>query len=529
LTLGLAAFVTAAAACLPRGAPPSGRQVVADRQATLQAIVPPNGDGVLRILILEPGAVADTHDLYLVSVDVGSGPPTEQLLVSDADPQDDFGCRDMVAPCSLIDPIGALWVYKKSGGLVRVDPFTGEQRDVPYLPPRSPSGQRFFLTKGGLGGITGGTLYDASGGMMDIDLTPAAGGLGVSHGMTSGFFGEDFYYVTPPGTLMRIPASGPAEQLATGVAGFQGSPTPDRVLLFLSRMTSEPGVQAISVLDPLTGGETALPFSSLYDFSASPDGHWLLHPDSSSGSFTFLDFRTGVQQVVAVPDLGPYPFVFPAWRPGTSQAWFTAISDDTPIVWIVSPGESPISVPGVGLAGVGNLSWEQNVFTADGAHWFFTSSSFPTNTPLIEVGSADDPTGPGVPVNPEGTSLGGGWLLADGRLLTSVYTESQPRSDVFAVDLDTGESVQLAERGRIAAVGKTRFVGMFHFDPNYRGDLTTVELDSGRQTILAPEFAVTAFVEPQEDDLVPPGAGIVYQFQARTDSPYDGIWVVNSP
>ena len=42
LTLGLAALAAAMSACLPRGAPPAGRQAVADRQATLEAIVPPN-------------------------------------------------------------------------------------------------------------------------------------------------------------------------------------------------------------------------------------------------------------------------------------------------------------------------------------------------------------------------------------------------------------------------------------------------------------------------------------------------------
>ena len=59
--------------------------------------------------------------------------------------------------------------------------------------------------------------------------------------------------------------------------------------------------------------------------------------------------------------------------------------------------------------------------------------------------------------------------------------------------------------------------------------MTTVEVDSGRQTILAPEFAVTAFVEPQGANLAPPGSQIACRFQAPDDSPYDGIWVVNSP
>ncbi len=523
LTLGIAALTAAMAACLPRGAPPEGRQVVADRQATLEAIVPPNGDGVLRILILKPGTAAGTQDLYLVSVGAGGGPPSEQLLVADANPQDDFGCVDMVAPCSLIAPSGMLWVYTNDNGLVRINPFTGAQLAFSSLPQGSASGQRSFS-----GNASGGTLYEPDGSTVAIDLAPPSNGIGFGYGSPTAFFGEDFYYITLEAELVRLPPSGVPEPLAAGVAGFFGSPTPDGTLLILVRATPDPSVQALSVRDPLTGAETVLPFSSAPQ--VSPDGQWLLSTDTSSGSLTFFNVHSGAQQVVAVPGLAPNSFFSPTWRPGSSQVWFTAGWDPTPTVWIVSPDGSSTSVPGVRLVEVGNFGgWQQNPFTADGAHWFFTSSSFYTNTPLIEVGATNDPTGPSFAVNPEGTSIGGAWMLADGRLLTSVYTDTQPRSDVFAVDLDTGESVQLAARGRIAAVGQTRFVGMFHFDPTYRGDLTAVEVDSGRQTILAPEFAVTAFVEPQGADLVPPGARIVYQFQARTDSPYDGIWVVSSP
>src|SRR5450631_4893994 len=94
LTLAIAGTAAAMAACLPCGAPPGGRQVVADRQATLETIVPPNGDGVLRILILKPGPADDSQDLYVVSVDAGGGPPSEKLLVSDVDPQSGVGCTD---------------------------------------------------------------------------------------------------------------------------------------------------------------------------------------------------------------------------------------------------------------------------------------------------------------------------------------------------------------------------------------------------------------------------------------------------
>jgi hypothetical protein len=527
----MAALAAAMAACLPRGAPPGGRQVVADRQATLEAIVPPNGDGVLRILILKPGALdpgtmTNSQDLYLVSVAPGDGPPSEQLLVPDADPQDDFGCINRVAPCGFIAPSGILWVYTTSGGM-RVNPFTGEKLALQSVPQSSASGQRFFV-----GTSTGGTLYEPDGSTVAIDLAPpsSSGGIGYGpgYGSPTVFFGEDFYYVTPQAELVRLPPSDVPEQLATGIAGFSGSPTPDGILLILSRATSDPSVQALSVRDPLTGTETVLPFSN--PPSVAPDGQWLLDTDTSSGSLTFFNFRSGVQQIVALPELGAYPFILSEWRPGTSQLWFTVGSyGATPAVWIVSPGGSPISVPGVRWIGLGNFDLELGGFTPDGAHWFFTASGEDTNTPLIQVGAADAPTGSGFPVNPQGTMISGAWSLADGRVLTSVYTDFEPRSDLFAVDPNTGESVQLAERGRVAAVGNTRLVGMFHFDPNYRGDLTTVELDNGQQTILAPEFAVTAFVEPQGADLVPPGARVVYQFQARTDSPYDGIWVVSSP
>ena len=507
---------------------PRGRQVVADWQATLEAIVPPNGDGVLRILILKPGTAAGSQDLYLVSVDDSGRPPFESSWSRTPTPRMTSGASTWWRPAASSRRMGRSWSTRRTGA-VKVDPFTGAQSPFQFVGPASASGQRSFMVHPG-----GGTLYEPDGSTVAVDLLPPpTGGLGyyTNYGSPYAFFGEDFYYVSSQAVLIRLPPFGAPEQVATGVAGFQGAQTPDGLLLILVRVTSDPSVQALSVRDPLTGVETVLPFSS-GDISISPDGQWLLHVDISSGSFTFFDSHSHTQQVVEVPGLGAYLFIQQAWRPGTSQVWFTAGSyGTTPTVWIVSPGASPISVPGVSLTPVGNAGsgWWQNLFTADGAHWFSSPSPPDDPTPMIQVGRADDPTGPRFDLIPEGTQLFNAWLLADGRMLTAVYTDFAPRSDVFAVDLDNGERVQLAERGRVAAVGKTRFVGMFHFDPNYRGDLTTVEVDSGRQTILAPEFAVTAFVEPQGDDLVPPGARVVYQFQARTDSPYDGIWVVNSP
>jgi hypothetical protein len=533
LTLAIAGTAAAMAACLPRGAPPGGRQVVADRQATLETIVPPNGDGALRILILKPGPVADSQDLYVVSVDAGGGPPSEQLLVSDVDPLFGVGCTDMVAPCGP-SPAGLLEVHTKSNASVVVNCFTGAQFTLSFDPGSSSlvsaSGDRFFVRD-----ASGSTLYEPDASVMALDIESSASTVG---GYPAALFvGEDFYYLTPEEVLMDLPPSGVPEQVATGIGSFLGFPTADGTLLLLIRVTSDPSVQAYSVRDPLTGLETVLPFSSA-SVQVSPDGNWLLDREDvfTSGSFTLFNYRTGAQQIVELPDSqGDLPF-FP-WRPGnSSQVWLATglgvppPATPTQTVWVVTPGGSPVSVPGVRLDGVSTPGQQDESFTPDGAHWFFTASPpYANDTPLVQVGAADDPTGPGFVVNPGATSIFGVWSLADGRLLTALYTDFAPRSDVFALDLQTGESVQLAERGRVAAVGDTRFVGMFHFDPNYRGDLTTVELDNGRQTILAPEFAVTAFVEPQGADLVPPGARVVYQFQARTDSPYDGIWVVTSP
>ena len=528
LTLAIAGTVSAMAACLPRGAPPGGRQVIADRQATLETIVPPTGDGVLRILILKPGPEPDSQDLYVVSVGAGGGPPSEQLLVSDVDPQSGVGCVDMVAPCGP-SPAGWLLVYTSSA-YVRVNCFTGAQFTFSFpqsgFPLSSDSGERFFVRD-----ATGGTLFEPDGSTMALDVESNASALG--DGAPALFFGEDFYYVTSEGVLMDLPPSGVPEQVATGIGSFFGFPTPDGTLLLLIRTSSNPSVLAVSVRDPLTGLETVLPFSDDL-VQASPDGNWLLDRGDvdTTGSFTLFNYRTGAQQIVEIPG-SQDALSFAPWRPGTSsQVWLTtglnAPPPATPTVWVVTPGGSPVSVPGVSLAGV-NAPGIQESFTPDGAHWFFTASPPDTNTPLVQVGAADDPTGPAFVVNPGSISIFEVWSLADGRLLTALYSDFSSRSDIFALDLDTGESVQLAERGRVAAVGNTRLVGMFHFDPDYRGDLTAVELDNGRQTILAPEFAVTAFVEPQGADLVPPGARVVYQFQARTDSPYDGIWVVSSP
>jgi hypothetical protein len=527
LALAIAALAAATPACLPRGEPPAGRQVIAGREAQLAAIVPPNDDGVLRILVFRPGAGADTKDLYAVSVDATGGPPSERLLRTGLDPADDLGCLHRLAPCGQIDARGGIWFYTGDGP-IRIDAITGERLDLPSSSPSwpliSPSGQRVFVSEYSFGDTSSapGTLYEADGRQATFDVAPYAG-----VGSTFAFFGEDFYYLAAGAELMHVPPSGAPEQLAVGVAGFEGFPTPDGALLILIRATAEPKVHQWYARDPATGQETAFPFGAdsptfqgspiSGDIHLSPDGPWLLITDAVAKHFMVLDYRSGAQQVIAFPDdfagYGGH-----SWRPGTFQIWLTTGASETPTVRILSPDAPPISIPGLAFAG----------FTGDGAFWFSTASGPDVTWPVIQVGPADDPTAPRRLLTPPGTYDYNDWALADGRWMMAVFAKDMDRSDIIAVDLATGDSRLLAERGRMAAVGETRFLGMFHFEGG-AGDLTTVEIATGRQTILAPEFAVTAFVEPQGADLVAPGRRVVYEFAARSPSPYDGIWVANVP
>jgi hypothetical protein len=522
LTFGITALVATTAACLPRGAPPSGRQVSSGAETQLAAIVPPNGDGVLRILAFRAGAQAGTKDLYLLSLDAAGGPPSERLLASGSDDTEDLGCIHRLAPCSLIDPAGSIWVYAGSG-LERVDPLTGDEVVVGtswWL--RSRSGQRYFISNV----QDGSTLYGPDGSTTTLDVLPYS-----MVGVTAAFFGEDFYYLTHAAALMHVAPSGSPEQLATGISGLSGQTTPDGALLLLNR-SSDAFAPRYSVLDPITRQETALSVapnrswcnsgnrSSPQDFDVSADGRWLLTTDSTARQFVFFDYRSGTKKAVAFPDDLPTEAASfgSCWRPGTFEIWLTANPSDARTVWVLNPDAPAISVPGLAFMG----------FTEDGAHWFSTASSSDANPIVVQVAATDDPTGPRVLATPPDTSLFGDWSLADGRLLTSVYAKDMDRADLIAVDLETGAGDRLAEKGRVVDVGQTRAVGIFHFESG-AGDLTAVALDSGRQTNLAPEFATTAFIEPQGADPVAPGTRVVYQFQARTPSPYDGIWVVSLP
>jgi len=516
--VGATVLIAATAACLPRGTPPAGRQLITDRGASLAALVPPNGDGLLRILVMRPGATTDSADLSVVTLDADNQRSPERLLISDIDPVSSVNCPGGVAPCSF-DDSGRVQVFKKSGGPIWVDAVTGEIFDVPPVDPR-PTGQPYFTSDATQ---TSGTFHDGRGGTMPIQLAPPDYSGPAFPPFTVS--GSDFYYVDPQHNLIDIPPSDVPEQVATGVTYYNFWTTSDGPLLVLTRRTADGTGSQSSIGDPRLGMETVLPFDA-YGASLSPNGRWVLgRPDNQQNQYTFFDRSSGAQSTVTLGD----PSSYVQWRPGTSEAWVTSVStsDNSPTVWVLNPDAPAVSVPGARMSGLATVG-AGGAFTADGKYWFSTTSSIDSLTAVIGVGTADDPTGPRYDLNPPGTNVYQSWYLPDGRFLTTNWPSDTSRADANLLDPRTGEARTLGRRGVVAGVGQTRFMGMFHVYQS-RGDLVAGGFDSADSTVLAPEFTVRAFAEPQGADLLAPGTRIVYQFQARAASPYDGIWVTECP
>ncbi len=516
ISWGSIAILAAGAACLPRGEPPAGRQIIAGRDATLAAVAPPTGDGLLRLLVLRSVAGGtDEANLSVVELDPTNHVSAERQLISAVSASVGLVCNGKVAPCAF-DARGWIMVTRTDGSQVWVDPVTGDVATAQVVRRFSDTGQRLFTSDG----PGTGTLSEADGRSTTIDPV-------VPTSFTSArFVGEDFYYVDTQARLMDIPASGVAKPIAAGVASFTGWQTPDGALLVLDRATPAPGGTLSSLRDPVTGQETTLPFDGELA-TLSPDANWLLSlAHQFQGRYTFYNVRSGAQQEVDLQASAG----FPQWRPGRSEVWVTTGEQYGLTTWSLRPDVAPFALPDIGLQpsrfaeDLGGL----NPFSPDGELWFSVDPSPEVTGVPVKVGAADDPTGPRFPLNAPGTNVEQVWRVGDGRLVFEDYSDDLERQDVLAVDPRTGDTTLLGERGLVAALGNTRLIGMFRVAEG-RGDLSAVALDSREKTMLAPEFALTAFAEPQGADLVAPGTRIVYQFQARTASPYDGIWVTSCP
>jgi len=516
--------VSCVVACAPRGEPPAGRQIVADRSASLVELIPASRGGVLRALFYRRSATAGRDDLWAISVDGDGNPLPETSLFIDVGPSGPPSYLPTAedSPVYPIDARGRIYV-----GGVRVDPGTGQSVQLGDSPRAvlSASGQRVLLHAAG----TGFVVYEA-----DDTATVLSDVSSYRQ-----FAGETLFYLTSSGNLMRVVAGGGPERLAAGVNAFSVVPSAQPQLL-LSKAdvdSTQPGLDTPSSGPPPTDGtatlfdgaalqETPLPSGPNYRQAAfSPDGHWVVAPQrssgASSGGYALINLQSGT-----VEALNP-AFSLAYWRPGHDEVWAAIFDQDATDVsgwtlWIKRSGQPLVSFPGLNCVG----------FTDDGAH-FFSTQTIPTGTMAESnlIGSADDPAGPRTPLVPAGSSLMNHWTFGDGRLLVE---SSIPGSDAFEdfylqlVDPNSGAVHLFGEHGVASAVGQARALGVVQVSYEH-GDLASYDLTNGKTTILAPEFAMAAVAEPHGSDAYPPGGGIVYQYRAIYDSPWDGLWLTTAP
>jgi hypothetical protein len=285
-----------------------------------------------------------------------------------------------------------------------------------------------------------------------------------------------------------------------------------------------------AILDITTHGETPLPEGLAYQYgtSFSPDGHWLITSKAigmdPSGftqySSVLIDRLTG-----SIEELDR-SFQFGSWRPGHDEIWATGYDETQPglagsLLFIKKPGQPVVVIPGVGYGG----------FSEDGKYWI--SNSAPPTEMVSEqvIGLADDPAGPKVRLVPPHTSLVGLWTLPDGRMVVESQAGAADYFEDFfinVVDPSNGATQLVGERGVAEAVGKTRVLGLFQVSFE-RGDLVSFDVTRRRSTTLASEFAMGAVAEPQGDDQYAPGTRIVYQYRARFESQWDGLWLATAP
>jgi hypothetical protein len=356
--------------------------------------------------------------------------------------------------------------------------------------------------------------------------------------------GEDVFFQTAAGDLMRSVPGGARDRVAAGIIGFiRFGP-----LLMLARPSSDPSVPIESAFDPATLEETALPAGTdfmSFGTEVSSDGRWIsagspfrgptgeIGPDGAN--VVLFDRLTGTTEALDAA-FGWYA----AWRPGHAELWTTPyagaiLADGTPpSVLIKRPGQPTETLPGLRLGGVlpeNDYRRSYEPFTEDGAYWFSSGSQPEDREASNRVGDADDPGGSSFPLVPQGRTAKTYWPLADGRLLVEIFNDLDDvfeNYDVQAVDPRTGDTFPIGKRGIVAAVGQTQFLALFHVI-YAAGDLTSVDLASGRSTVLAHEFAMQAFPEPEGADPCPAGGRVVYQFRARFESPFDGLWLATAP
>ena len=500
------AFVACAAACVPRGDPPAGRHIVADRLSTPVGFVPSNGDGVTRVLVTRPSQSGLGADLSVVMLDATGGPPAELLLATNV--TTDFTLpASIYTNCGGTDARGRLFLRISQipyapAALSRIDPLTGDRFDLGAADSclLSQSGDRLLAMTNRTA-----TLYDANDQASPLDWA------------TGAFAGEDLCYVTSQQQVMRLSPDAPPQLLASGVTDLSVMVTDTGPALLLARSTQDPLFQDHSLLDLTTGRETALPFPERAQFSLSPDGRWFAAVSYESERAAFIDWKTGDQEPFTVL---PSAASLWSWRPGHDEFWTGTIGGS---ISMRAPGGRSAEYA-LEVTTLQDQGMFPSMFTPDGAFLFSVSTPADQYTP--QVGSADDPTGPTFAF-PQGTTFGY-WNLADGRLLIPTFTEMPERTNAYVLDPTNGDTRVMGELGQVLAVGRSRLLVNQHL-VQHEGDLTVFDLVSGQPTVLAPEFASRAVVESVAGDDMAPGAPLAFGFQARFPSPYDGVWLTTVP
>jgi len=509
----------AAAGCLPRGEPPAGRQILADPTASLLSITPLHADGTRQVLFFRPSQAQDPDsvDLWSLTLAASGEPSTENVLARGIAVGLQLSYRAGGGSGFPMDAAGRIYLPDNdSGHLVRYDPATGEKKDrgTNDSPALSPSGRR-LLTSDHAGNYT---LYE------DDDQATTFQGSHVE------FIGESVFYVSADCQLMRLAEGGGPEVFAPGVQTYQvawGSLIALQHTTALSCFTGGGLDGPLShpvLLDTTTRQETPLPDDLQYDFSNfSSDGRRLTarrYDQDDQAQWFIVDRASGNLESLGT-GIG-----FADWRPGHDELWLGSFDDSRPelqgasvTIWI--PGQGPhATVPGVYLSG----------FNSDGRYWFSRGTRPDQLITSDLVGLADQPGGARYHAVPVGSTMGDVVTLGDGRLFVGSVTDVNDfrATDYLVVDPRDGATDVLGLRGFIAATGTTRLLGIFNYAYE-RGDLTTVDFATGRRTILVSQFVMAAIPAASSDDAFPANTSVFYQFRARYDSPWSGLWMMAVP
>jgi hypothetical protein len=542
-------LLCSSAACLPLGDGPEGQHLIHDRTLSQAFFIRPAAEpatsylfvtGAMRSISVGEGTWFGAHDLYEVDshdADAAvtgleqrqpavSGVPETMTWDGAASLTLDSRGRLVVSSYDLFPP----WQR-----LVRFDPRSGVAEPLadldPLLIPQllvSPGRTRIFL--------------DTVDSQMLIELD---GQRELANATSPIFLGEDVYYVEGPNPgapasggesrLMRIrPDSEPevlgAWQEGMRIIGTVQGALPAQLLIGFSNH--------FVLLDPATLATTDLP-SELVQArldSASSSGRWLLF-QSFSFSVGYLwqayDRTTGeVRTLDAGLPAAASPFSA-MWRPGRDEVWFQ--TQDGFATWNLSDGRIAAHQMLLGSCQKPD-SPSFSPFNRDGSRWFSQGTEGREIGSPTHMGWADDPDGPTIPINPEGTWVKYCWELEDNRFLVSSWTDNVNQTDLYLVDATTGSMRALAGGASMVTAGRSRILALADWESwRSAGTLTLIDIATGARTSLAGDVAFAAVNVLADADVVggsdplAPGSEVAFMSRYRLDSPYDGLWVTTLP